>query len=167
MYSGSSHNWLLATLDAATPAPSSKNSVPTMGSVRQSLLHTMHPQARGSVKRLNRSIRTALANVVSSKQTCWEDKLPYIQLAYHSADHETILTSPCQVLITQRARTKVYCLANYLHPTSASPPAPDPQDPQSFSAMHGPRAPPSSSSQPAEDNRHTRYAPYSPAKLCF
>ena len=79
-----------------------------------------HPQANGSVEQLNRSIGTALAKIAHHSQTDWPDRLPDVQLAYNSAKHDTINTSPFRVMFKhlQGARTITDSLPGRLQSTA-------------------------------------------------
>ena len=66
--------------------------------IRHTVSSAYHPQANGSVERLNRSIETTLAKVVHHSQTDWPDRLLDVQLAYNSANHDTINASPFRVI---------------------------------------------------------------------
>ena len=85
--------------------------------IRHTASSVYHPQANGSVERLNRSIGTTLAKVVHHSQTDWPDRLPDVQLAYISAKHDTINASPFGIIFKQRARTMTDSLADHLQST--------------------------------------------------
>ena len=82
--------------------------------IRHTVSLAYRPQANGSIERLNRSIRTALAKVVHHSQTDWSDRLPDVQLAYNSVKHNTI-----NVIVTskQGARTITDSLVDRLQST--------------------------------------------------
>ena len=69
--------------------------------IRYTVSSAYHPQANGSVERLNRSIGTTLAKVVHHSQTDWPDRLPEVQLAYNSAKHDTINASPFRIILNR------------------------------------------------------------------
>ena len=85
--------------------------------IRHTVSSAYHPQANGSVERLNRSIGTTLAKVVHHSQTDWPDRLPDVQLAYNSAKHDTINASPFRIIFKQGARTMTDSLADHLQST--------------------------------------------------
>ena len=85
--------------------------------IRHTVSSAYHPQANGSVERLNRSIETTLAKVVHHSQTNWPDRLSDVQLAYNSAKHDTINASPFCIIFKQGARKGKDSLADHLQST--------------------------------------------------
>ena len=53
-----------------------------------------HPESDGMVERFNRTLATMLSAFVSSNNKDWDEQLPYVMMAYRSAEHETTGMSP-------------------------------------------------------------------------
>ena len=57
-----------------------------------------HPQANGSVERLNRTIGQALATWIAEDRTNWDDLLPWVLYYHRLSKHASTLKSPFQVV---------------------------------------------------------------------
>ena len=64
-----------------------------------------HPQSDGMVERFNRTLATMLTAYVSSNQKDWDEQLPYVMMAYRSADHETTGMSPNMLMFGREVST--------------------------------------------------------------
>ena len=64
-----------------------------------------HPQSDGMVERFNRTLATMLSAYVDSNQKDWDDQLPYVMMAYRSADHETTGMSPNMLMFGREVST--------------------------------------------------------------
>ncbi|MES9880089.1 MAG: reverse transcriptase domain-containing protein [Sedimenticola sp.] len=53
-----------------------------------------HPQSNGLVERFNRTLLRMMTKFVSADQRDWDEKLPFIMMAYRSSQHETTGFSP-------------------------------------------------------------------------
>ena len=58
----------------------------------------LHPQSDGLVERFNRTLEDMLSKVVSSDQRDWDQKLPFVMLAYRSSVHESTKFTPCKLM---------------------------------------------------------------------
>ena len=57
------------------------------------------------VERFNRTLATMLTAYVSTNQRDWDDQLPYIMMAYRSAEHETTGMSPNMLMFGREVST--------------------------------------------------------------
>ena len=64
-----------------------------------------HPQSDGMVERFNRTLATMLTAYVSTNQRDWDDQLPYVTVAYRSAEHETTGMSPNMLMFGRKVST--------------------------------------------------------------
>ncbi|MEW8547865.1 MAG: hypothetical protein AB2693_30530, partial [Candidatus Thiodiazotropha sp.] len=64
-----------------------------------------HPQSDGMVERFNRTLATMLTAYVSSNQRDWDNQLPYVTMAYRSAEHETTGMSPNMLMLGREVST--------------------------------------------------------------
>ena len=64
-----------------------------------------HPQSDGMVERFNRTLATMLTAYVSTNQRDWDDQLPYVMMAYRSAEHETTGMSPNMLMFGREVST--------------------------------------------------------------
>ena len=64
-----------------------------------------HPQSDGMVERFNRTLATMLTAYVSTNQRDWDDQLPYVMMAYRSAEHETTSMSPNMLMFGREVST--------------------------------------------------------------
>lgn len=58
-----------------------------------------HPQSDGMVERFNRTLEDMLSLVVSENQKDWDAWLPYLLMAYRSAEHESTGFSPAEIML--------------------------------------------------------------------
>ena len=54
----------------------------------------LHPQSDGMIERFNATIEAMLATTVQKDQKNWDELLPYLLMAYRSAEHESTKVSP-------------------------------------------------------------------------
>ena len=66
-----------------------------------------HPQSNGLVERFNRTLLNMLTKCVSSDQRDWDQKLPFLMLAYRSSEHESTGFSPNQMMLGREAELPV------------------------------------------------------------
>ena len=66
-----------------------------------------HPQSNGLVERFNRTLLNMLTNFVSSDQRDWDQKLPFLMLAYRSSEHESTGYSPNQMMLGRETELPV------------------------------------------------------------
>ncbi|PIK38622.1 Retrovirus-related Pol polyprotein from transposon [Apostichopus japonicus] len=57
-----------------------------------------HPQSDGMVERFNRTLEDMLSLVVSENQKDWDSWLPYMLMAYRSAEHESTGFPPAELM---------------------------------------------------------------------
>ena len=64
-----------------------------------------HPESDGMVERFNRTLATMLSAFVSSNHKDWDEQLPYVMMAYRSAEHETTGMSPNMLMFGREVAT--------------------------------------------------------------
>ena len=64
-----------------------------------------HPQSDGMVERFNRTLEAMLSSVVNKNHTDWDEQLPYLMMAYRSAEHDTTGYSPNYLMLGREATT--------------------------------------------------------------
>lgn len=67
-----------------------------------------HPQSDGMVERFNRILEAMLSSYVNQNHTDWDKQLPYLMMAYRSAEHETTGFSPNDLMLGREATTPLY-----------------------------------------------------------
>lgn len=66
-----------------------------------------HPQSDGLVERFNRTLETMLSLVVSPNQKDWDVWLPFVTMAYNTAEHESTGYSPAEIMLGRQPRTPI------------------------------------------------------------
>ena len=56
------------------------------------------------VERYNRTLENQLALFVNDKQNDWDERLPFVLMAYHSAVHESTGCSPAKLMMGRKLR---------------------------------------------------------------
>ena len=64
-----------------------------------------HPKSDGMVERFNKTLATMLSSYVSEHHTNWDILLPYVMMAYRSADHETTVCTPNRLMLGREVTT--------------------------------------------------------------
>ena len=64
-----------------------------------------HPQSDGMVERFNRTLTTMLSAYVNEHHKDWDRQIPYVMMAYRSAEHETTGMSPNKVMLGREVST--------------------------------------------------------------
>lgn len=64
-----------------------------------------HPQSDGMVERFNRTLTTMLSGFVNEHHTDWDVHLPYVMMAYRSAQHETTGMTPNMLMLGRETAT--------------------------------------------------------------
>ena len=64
-----------------------------------------HPQSDGMVERFNHTLVTMLSAYVSEHQRDWDMHLPYVMMAYRSAEHETTGQTPNFLMLGREVAT--------------------------------------------------------------
>ena len=64
-----------------------------------------HPKYDGMVERFNRTLEAMLSSVVNKNHTDWDDKLPYLMIAYRSAEYDTTGYSLNYLMLGREAPT--------------------------------------------------------------
>lgn len=67
-----------------------------------------HPQTDGQTERVNRVMEDMLRNYVSSRQRDWDRLLPMVQFAINNAYHESIKTTPFELVYGCSPRTPMH-----------------------------------------------------------
>ena len=64
-----------------------------------------HPESDGMVERFNRTLAAMLSAYVSDNHRDWDEQLPYVMMAYRSAEHETTGMSPNMLMFGREVST--------------------------------------------------------------
>ena len=64
-----------------------------------------HPQSDGMVERFNKTLVTMLSSYVSEHQRDWDKYIPYVMMAYRSAEHETTGQTPNRLMLGREVST--------------------------------------------------------------
>ena len=86
--------------------------------IRHSFSTPYHPQANGSVERLNRSLGVSLSKMVASHQRDWYDHLFAAQFAHNTAYHETMGDTPYRIVFKDSPRTMLQVAADLVYSES-------------------------------------------------
>ena len=74
-----------------------------------------HPESNGLVERFNRTLLNMLTKFVSSDQRDWDQKLPFLMLAYRSSEHENTGYFPNQMMLGRETELPVnLCMVRHL-----------------------------------------------------
>nr|XP_034331654.1 KRAB-A domain-containing protein 2-like [Crassostrea gigas] len=58
-----------------------------------------HPQSDGMVERFNRTLTSMLSAFVQETQTDWDEHIPYVMMAYRSAEHKSTQFTPNMLML--------------------------------------------------------------------
>lgn len=58
-----------------------------------------HPQSDGMVERFNRTLTSMLSAFVQENQTDWDEHIPYVMMAYRSAEHKSTQFTPNMLML--------------------------------------------------------------------
>ena len=86
--------------------------------IRHSFSTPYHPQANGSVERLNRFLGESLSKMVASHQRDWYDHLFAAQFAHNTAYHETMEDTPYRIVFKDSPRTMLHVAADLVYSES-------------------------------------------------
>ena len=64
-----------------------------------------HPKSDGMVERFNKTLATMLSSYVNEHHTNWDILLPYVMMAYRSAEHETTGCTPNRLMLGREVMT--------------------------------------------------------------
>ena len=64
-----------------------------------------HPKSDGMVERFNKTLATMLSAYVDEHQKDWDTHLPYVMMAYRSAEHETTGCTPNAMMLGREVAT--------------------------------------------------------------
>ena len=64
-----------------------------------------HPESDDMVERFNRTLATMLSAFVSNNHKDWDEHLPYVMMAYRSAEHETTGMTPNMLMFGREVST--------------------------------------------------------------
>ena len=64
-----------------------------------------HSESDGMVERFNRTLAAMLSVYVSDNHRDWNEQLPYVMMAYRSAEHETTGMSPNMLMFGREVST--------------------------------------------------------------
>ncbi|CAP37226.2 Protein CBG20137 [Caenorhabditis briggsae] len=73
--------------------------------VKHSLTAPYHKSANGTIERVHRTIEESLSSFVNSKQTDWDQKLPFIIFSINSSPHAVTKVSPHRALFGRELTT--------------------------------------------------------------
>ena len=86
--------------------------------IQHSFSTPYHPQANGSVERLNRSLGESLSKMIASHQRDWYDHLFAAQFAYNTAYHETVGDTRYRIIFKDSPRTTLQVAADLVQSES-------------------------------------------------
>lgn len=66
--------------------------------IRQSLTTSRRPNSNGMAESLNKTLERLLSRIIEENQLDWDEKLPYVLLAYRSSVHESTKETPFGML---------------------------------------------------------------------
>lgn len=66
-----------------------------------------HPQSDGMVERFNRRLTTTLSAYLQDNQRSWDEMIPYVLMAYRSAEHETSGMTPNMFMLWREDSTSL------------------------------------------------------------
>ena len=64
-----------------------------------------HPQSDGMVERFNKTLVRMLKSYINNHQSDWDEHLPFLTMAYRSAEHETTGFSPNYLMLGREVST--------------------------------------------------------------
>lgn len=64
-----------------------------------------NPQSNGMAEQFNRTLEAMLSSCVNQNHTDWDKQLPYLMMAYRSAEHDTTGFSPNYLMLGREATT--------------------------------------------------------------
>ena len=73
--------------------------------IRKTRTTAFHPKSDGMVERFNKTLATMLSAYVSDHQHDWDRHLPYVLMAYRSAQHESTGYSPNMLMLGREVST--------------------------------------------------------------
>ena len=66
-----------------------------------------HPQSDGMVERFNRTLETQLSKFADENQEDWDLHIPFLLMAYRSANHETTGYSPTMMMLGREPKPPI------------------------------------------------------------
>ena len=84
-----------------------------------------HPQSNGLVERFNRTILGMLTKFVSTDRDDWDEKLPFLMMAYRSSEHDTTGYSPNRMMLGRETELPIDLLFGPPPVTEETKPASD------------------------------------------
>jgi transposase InsO family protein len=87
-----------------------------MFEIRKTRTTTMHPQSNGQTERMNRTLLGLLKKMARDDPLDWDNKLPFVMMAYRSTPHSTTDETPNKLMLGREVTTPLTLLA---------PPPPD------------------------------------------
>jgi hypothetical protein len=69
-----------------------------------------HRKSDGMVERFNRTLEAMLSAYVSDHQRDWDSHLPYVMMAYRSAEHERTTLTPNMLMLGRETSTPLYLM---------------------------------------------------------
>ena len=65
-----------------------------------------HPASDGMVERFNRTLEMQLSKFADDNQKDWDLHIPFLVMAYHSADHDSTGCSPSKMMLGREIKEK-------------------------------------------------------------
>jgi transposase InsO family protein len=87
-----------------------------MFEIRKTRTTTMHPKGNGQTERMNRTLLGLLKTMARDDPLDWDNKLPFVMMAYRSTPHSTTDETPNKLMLGREVTTPLTLLA---------PPPPD------------------------------------------
>lgn len=75
--------------------------------VRKTRTTPLHPQSDGMVERYNATLVSQLARYCADDQQDWDEWLPYVLMAYRSAEHEATKYTPARLMLGREIRLPI------------------------------------------------------------
>ena len=71
----------------------------TLLDIKKTMTTPYHPQSDGLVERFNRTLERLLSAFVNAEHTDWDERLPYVMMAYRSSVNETTGYTPNMMML--------------------------------------------------------------------
>ena len=75
--------------------------------VKKTRTTPLHPQSDGMVERFNRTLEAQLSKFVDQHQRDWNEHVPLLLMAYHTAAHDTTGVTPVKMMMGRDLRIPI------------------------------------------------------------